>query len=336
MKNTKHVKSPVIAIVLALTLASASFAADSTLLGGSFTNSGISARAVGLGGAFTAIADDANASWWNPAGLALLGKEKSISATYIPQVYTDVKGLSDMLITYGQGDVYGFGALGGSIRYMNLEIPADYTGDTSYKWSEYTVLLSWAMQVEKYLGLSKFAYPKISLGVNLKYFGNTTDLTLGADKITASGYGADLALLLALKENLRIGLVGKNIVSQVAWNTGTKESLPYEIAAGLYYGFTADFLVSFDAGFLEDDKGAPEFDSISGGAEYTMDFGKTAQIQKAALRAGISYATAQDSFGVAAGASIVMETFSVDYAYQHFLRSQTNVDNHRFGLTIYF
>ena len=311
-------------------------AAASAMLGGSFADSGISARATGLGGAFTAIADDANASWWNPAGLALLGKDKSISATYIPQVYADVKGLSDMLVTYGQGDVYGFGAIGGAIRYMNLGIPADYTGDTSYKWAEYTVVLSWAMQIEKYIGLSKYAFPKIALGINLKYFGNDTDLTLGTDKITASGFGSDLALILALKENLRLGLVVKNVFSQITWQTGTKEALPYEIAAGLYYGFTSDFLLSFDGRFLQNDTGSPEFDSVSGGAEYTMDFGKNAQVQKAALRAGITYVPSQDSFAAAMGASIYMETFSVDYAYQYFIRSVTSVDNHRFGLSVYF
>src|SRR5471032_562187 len=30
----------------------------------------IGARAQGMGGAFTAVADDATATWWNPAGLA--------------------------------------------------------------------------------------------------------------------------------------------------------------------------------------------------------------------------------------------------------------------------
>lgn len=336
MKKT-NLTSVLAAALFALSFASTALvAADSPMLGGSFTDSGLSARAVGLGGAFTAVADDANAAWWNPAGLAFLGKAKSISATYIPQVYTDIQGLSDMLITYGQGDTYGFGAIGGSVRYMNLEFEADYTGDLTYKWSEFTVALSWAMQIEKYIGLSKYSYPKISLGVNLKYFGITTDLMLGTEKITASGFGADAALMFAFKENLRIGIVGKNILSQSAWQTGTKEPLPYEIAAGFYYGFTADFMLAFDARFLQNDAGAPEFDSVSAGAEYAMDFGKTAQIQKAALRAGITYMPAQDSFAAAAGASISMETFSVDYAYQHFLRSELNVNNHRFGLTVYF
>lgn len=335
MKKTNLKRFFAVILMMSLTAAYA-LAADSPMLGGSLTGSGISARATGLGGAFTAIADDSNASWWNPAGMVFLGKNKSLSVTYIPQVYTEIKGLSDMLITYGQGDTYGFGAIGGAVRYLNLEFGADYTGDSTYKWSEYTVALSWAMQVEKYIGLSKYAFPKIALGVNLKYFGNTTDLLLGTEKITASGFGADLALMLALKENLRIGIVGKNIFSQVTWQTGTKEALPYEIAAGFYYGFTSDFLVSFDGHFLQNDKGAPAFDSVSAGAEYAMDFGKSAQVQKAALRAGITYLPDQDSFIAAAGASISMETFSVDYAYQHFLRSELNVNNHRFGLTVYF
>src|SRR5258705_11587748 len=30
----------------------------------------VGVRALGMGGAFTAVADDATASWWNPAGMA--------------------------------------------------------------------------------------------------------------------------------------------------------------------------------------------------------------------------------------------------------------------------
>ena len=32
----------------------------------------VGARAVGMGGAFTAVSDDATSPWWNPAGMVFL------------------------------------------------------------------------------------------------------------------------------------------------------------------------------------------------------------------------------------------------------------------------
>src|SRR5262245_21683490 len=49
-------------VLLSLTLAAAPAGAQTT--------TGIGVRAQGMGGAFTAVADDASAWWWNPAGLA--------------------------------------------------------------------------------------------------------------------------------------------------------------------------------------------------------------------------------------------------------------------------
>ena len=50
-------------------------------LHGSDLGMGIGARAVGLGGAFVAIADDASATFWNPAGLTnIRGNQLLVSA----------------------------------------------------------------------------------------------------------------------------------------------------------------------------------------------------------------------------------------------------------------
>jgi hypothetical protein len=331
-------KKTIIPALLILALAALSpviFGADNSF-GGSFTDSVISARAAGMGGAFTAVADDANASWWNPAGMAFLGKEKSISGTYNPQIYNDFKGLSDMLVSYAQGDTGGFGAIGGSIRYLNAQIDPDFAGDATNKWSEYTALLSWGMQIEKYLGFSKYNFPKIAVGVNLKYLGVNSDLTLGTAQISASGFSADLAAMVAFKDNFRLGLVCKDLFSQVTWNTGTKESVPYEINAGLYYGITSDMLISFDLKTLEESNGAPSVSDFCGGGEYNFSFGKAAQIQSIAIRAGFQYLPPDASFGFSCGASVALETFSVDYAYQQYFGNETNLNNSRFGLTIYF
>src|SRR5436309_7220574 len=47
-------------------------AAHATKYAGEFLKVPVGARAVGMGGAFTAVADDATAPWWNPAGMIYL------------------------------------------------------------------------------------------------------------------------------------------------------------------------------------------------------------------------------------------------------------------------
>jgi len=42
-----------------------------------FLNVGVGARGLGMGGAYTALADDAHAAYWNPAGLAALDKKEA-------------------------------------------------------------------------------------------------------------------------------------------------------------------------------------------------------------------------------------------------------------------
>ena len=44
---------------------------------GAYLKMGVGARALGMGGAFVAVSDDATASYWNPAGLAKLQKDQA-------------------------------------------------------------------------------------------------------------------------------------------------------------------------------------------------------------------------------------------------------------------
>jgi len=60
---------PILILLVVLTTAAS---AHADKYAGEFLKIPVGARAVGMGGAFVAVADDATAPWWNPAGLVYL------------------------------------------------------------------------------------------------------------------------------------------------------------------------------------------------------------------------------------------------------------------------
>ena len=75
----------------------------------SFLNIGVGARYLAMGGAGTALADDANALYWNPAGLAALSKREVTASDSELQQYTR---LDDFV--YAQPTSLGTFAAGGT------------------------------------------------------------------------------------------------------------------------------------------------------------------------------------------------------------------------------
>lgn len=331
---SKKILFPVLSMMIFVLNA---FAIDSDTLGGSFTDDGIAARPAGMAGAFTAISDDGNSSWWNPAGLGLIDKRKSVAFTYIPNMYgLTIGNITRMLISYGQGDTSRYGGLGTSISYLNVNLGSDYAGDTEPKWTEFVILFSWGMEVEQFIGMEKYKYPKVAIGVNAKYFSLSTDLKIDDNTIGASGFGADVGLIIAIKNNFNIGVMAKNILTSVSWTGASNEKLPYMLNSGIFYGITPDFIISAEVKSEESDSGMPRVTAYCGGAEYRINLGKNIQVQSVTLRAGISFDPNADSYNISSGMSMTMDTFSIDYAYQFFVKSLLTNDIHRLGLTVYF
>src|SRR5436190_10778481 len=63
---------PIRALLAMAGLAVAVVPAGATKYAGEFMKIPVGARAVGMGGAFTAVCDDATAPYWNPAGMVYL------------------------------------------------------------------------------------------------------------------------------------------------------------------------------------------------------------------------------------------------------------------------
>jgi hypothetical protein len=82
--NFPFSKICLIAIILVIALSTSLFAQDTYKYAGEFLNIGAGARALGMGGAFVAVADDGTTTYWSPGGLPSL-KSKEISFMYCQQ-----------------------------------------------------------------------------------------------------------------------------------------------------------------------------------------------------------------------------------------------------------
>lgn len=92
-----------------------------------FLSIGVGARALAMGGAFTSIADDATAAYWNPAGLRLI-ESKQIGAMHAAQFSNEIK--YDFLSFVLPDDTESFGI---SLIRMGIDdIP--YTENAFQDW----------------------------------------------------------------------------------------------------------------------------------------------------------------------------------------------------------
>lgn len=85
-----------------------------------FEDLGSGARVMGMGDAFVALADDVNASYYNPAGLTQL-KRIEIQVMYAGYYLGLSDGISDALIGYGQKLKEEMGAFG--LNYLQRRLP---------------------------------------------------------------------------------------------------------------------------------------------------------------------------------------------------------------------
>jgi hypothetical protein len=108
-------KRPIIAVAVLLLLAQGA--------GANFVNVETGARAMGMGGAFVAVADDITALYWNPAGLATL------ESFQVFGMRTDVYGV-DGLTEDSAMAAYGTGRMGAGLGWMRTGAEDLYHEDT--------------------------------------------------------------------------------------------------------------------------------------------------------------------------------------------------------------
>ena len=273
-----------------------------------FEDLGAGARGPGMGNAFTPVADDVYAIYYNPAGLGLLERpELGTSYSLIFPGLQDASSLGTSFIGYAQPLSEGRnGTLG--TAWNSLTLGNLYREDTFYlgygrRW------LDFGERGELYAGanlkylLSGFgSFPEAGNAVpagGVVGMGQTDPVLSGSH--SQSALDSDAGLLYRLGKNYSVGLDVMHANSpNVAFAAGAADRLPPAVKLGVdYRSLLSNLVAEYDTQQAQD--GLPD-QTFTAGAErwfpklFLGDFGVRGSVavgtrQYKQLSAGLSYRT---------------------------------------------
>ncbi|MFB0515680.1 MAG: PorV/PorQ family protein, partial [Candidatus Neomarinimicrobiota bacterium] len=138
-------------LIIALLGGSISRGADVTKVGttaAKFLAIGAGSRAVSMGGAFVATADDATAMYWNVSGLAQLSQPELL-VNYTRWFADIVYAYLGFVYPLGRLGTVGFNVVSMSMEEMRVTaygVEGDFTGET-FRAGSYAIGLSYARQI---------------------------------------------------------------------------------------------------------------------------------------------------------------------------------------------
>jgi hypothetical protein len=190
---------------------------------GTFMRSGVSARSLGMGGAYTAVAEGPEATYFNPAGLAF-NLKLGVGLSY--KVMSLDRHLGDIAVSF---PIRGEAAMAAS--WINAGV-SNLTGTGSSRQPTGNInnsMNAFALSFAKALDSS------IAFGGSLRYLQEKYDTP------NAFSIGVDIGFLLRLKKLISIGGLVQNLGSTYRWDTsdywdgGTAydEKLPVVMRFGL-------------------------------------------------------------------------------------------------------
>jgi len=238
---------------------------------------GVGARALAMGGAFVAVADDATAAVWNPAGLAMIDD-------------TRLTGMSTDLFGLGVNHQY----VGATTFFANLGI--------GLAWERTAIDGGTFQWVEQAFGasLATSVMDLAMVGANVNYYLASSGL---GDK--ASGFGFDLGVLVGLGEMFVIGVNAKDLAnSAITWDSGAADSISGVYTAGLAMKLIDSKLVLA----TDIDFGGEGLGDTHVGVEFKV-------IDELALRGGVVLKNDFQDYYFSVGAGINVAGLYVDAAY---------------------
>ncbi len=202
-----------------------------------FLEQGIGPRAMGMGGAFTAVADDATAGYWNPAGL---GHIEHIQATAMLQRLASQEwpGMEDIrpgynffnvAVPFNMTGLLDSGAFSVSLVTMDIDNipltglePSGAISRDTFSNSERAVIIS---------GGYPFFRQNILIGGSFRYISQNFEGISGA---SARGWDMQFGKMLRLSRALNMGFTIERGPA-LTWKNGHRDSGEVKVKLGLGY-----------------------------------------------------------------------------------------------------
>ncbi len=274
-------------------------------LGGAWLDTGLGARALGLGGAQAAAAEGPAAVIYNPAGLAT-STGKGMLASYQPLSLDRTRsGLAAAMNP--RGDLaFGLAWLHAGVGGLRGRSGSgEATGD----------LGSAADAVIFGLGLRPSA--TLQIGASLKILRHRIEVPVSGAS-TATGRGADLGVRWSLSSRTALGVTARNLLDKLSWTVQrpsdqtsvTEEALRSALAVGVSHVLRQGAMAAVEAEVL-DPAGDRE---LRGHLGLEWRLSDLLTLRGGLHRAGAGEGAGRPAFGVTVRPMRV-EAFEVHYAY---------------------
>lgn len=208
---------------------------------------GIGGRALGMGGAYAALARDVTAIYWNPAGLAHVE---------FPQIMLMYAELHRAVVSYNfAGAAFPMGpvrTLGFGITRVGVDgIPVTRLTNPALKLGDFYVDENGQTRqnrpyVETYISDAEYAFYlsyAIKRSERFSYGGNVKVLHKAIGDFSAWGLGFDLSVLYNPKGGLFLGASLQDVTTTIlAWDTGRREVIVPALRLGAAYPITIPML----------------------------------------------------------------------------------------------
>ncbi len=307
-----------------------------------FLSIGIGPRANAMGGAYTSLADDASAMYWNPAGLSLVNRYEGIF-TYT-NLFADIN-LNYFGLVIPAGEVGTFGLNVTAINYGEMEITTELNPEgigTTFSAGSYAFGIAYARHITE----------DFMVGINIKYIredifnssangfsfdvGTIFNTPFWGIRFSSSitNYGTKMQMSgddLLIQHDSDPNRAGNNEKIDAFYSTDR-----FELPLRLQTGISRDFI------FMEEQRLILAFDVLfpNDNSQYVNVGGELALLDNLiAFRAGyktLFLDNSQEGLTLGAGLNYDdLEYFgiSVDYAYQQF---KYLGDTHSFGVILRF